>query len=1558
MDANGGMARGSGNGNGNRNGSAEGVPTHADRREAVKILQVTAVFLTALIAIVFVGALVLSSSDWGRERVRRFVLNQLKGVVHGQVTIGRIRGNLLTGATIESFAISDSAGQPFVAAEKVSARYGILELLSRKIDLRSVQLLRPLIVVDRPPGGKWNYQRIFPPSDTTKSRAVRSQGFPWIVLHDLAILDGRVIMRTPWRPDSTLSRAAQDSSIRKALGGGKRIMVVPVSSGGFQKVVELKEVTGRVPLLRITQPGFKERLAQIATLHMVALAFRPPAAVVNDLAGNLRFNNDSLWWKAVAVRMPGSALRGDGSYGFDSGDMTIAARARPGAFADFRFVFPTFPSEGGGPLDFAMEWRGTTQEYVVKNADVRTQGARLQGDFAISFADTFAIHDTDVRFANVNTKLIEQLVPGFDSPRRGTLDGRLTIVGGRNAMQLSGNVAFHDPSNGTSRVAGAGAVGFSHGEFRTRNLRLRVDPLQVALMKSLSLAVNETLQPINGTLVGNVSINGSTQAALAIAGDVEHRDRGGVSHLAGSARIQIAGANRFNLDLRARPIALAEVGLYMPALGLRGSASGPIRLQGTLANLRLASTLRLSDGGIVSANGRLNLAGRAKSYDLTGVMQLVNLNAVIAKAPRTSLTATVRARGTGFQLATVNGAFAADFARSRWDTLAIDTGSVRVAIADGLARVDRLMVYASNTRIDAAGTFGLRAGRTGELRYSLAADSLGAFSRWIPGDQAGIERPRPALVTAALQRARADSIRIARATEVERVATGRPMPRIPVDTPRAIARSVLSGKVYAAGTLRGNLKDFDLRGRLSGDDIIARGNSARTLRAEYAWTNARTTNSRVAVALEGGQISFKGFAFDTIEGRLSYRNPTGEIQLAVRQGDNRDYSMNGSFVVGSKREVRINNLALRMDTTVWRLAHAAVIHSHPAGMELHDLELRSNKGGLVYLNGLLPTSGNADVVLDIQNFQIADVATLLQSDLPLRGILTARGRLEGSLQDPHFQGAAGLVNGNYNGSVIPDFQSTFSYANTSLVAHIEALRKNGSPSVVANATLPINLALSGVTGARLLEQGLQVDIAGDSLPLDLIPALTDAIANVGGTASGRFAMRGTLKRPTLVGAIAWAHGSMKIVPTGVIVHDIAASIRMARDTVFVDSIAGVAGRGPIKLTGRMYVGNWREPAFDLHLIGDEADVLNNDRGKLAADIGLSMTGPFNDAYVAGAIKVRQGVGYIPESSHKSLVNAGDPAVFAVADTAIMSDRELFPTSSPLLEKLRVDVDVSINRNTWLRSRDANIEMYTEEPIRVHREEDALSLTGIVSTDRGEYTFLSKRFQIKRGSATFVGGPEMNPTLQATGEYEVALAGRPNFNVRVLIGGTIQRPKLTLESDAQPPISQSDLLSYLAFGRNTTSLLQLEGSSLSGATATGNLIGVGAKLATERMAAVALGVMADEVEGEATRGLGADVFNITPADVPTELGAVGNFFQSTRVEAGKYLSPYFFMALQTQLQLGNGKYPGVRAQYRTPKGIRFEAAFETRYQLQPPSLTIQPIPGRTSFGAFVLREWRF
>ncbi|HUQ20694.1 MAG TPA: translocation/assembly module TamB domain-containing protein, partial [Gemmatimonadaceae bacterium] len=288
--------------------------------------------------------------------------------------------------------------------------------------------------------------------------------------------------------------------------------------------------------------------------------------------------------------------------------------------------------------------------------------------------------------------------------------------------------------------------------------------------------------------------------------------------------------------------------------------------------------------------------------------------------------------------------------------------------------------------------------------------------------------------------------------------------------------------------------------------------------------------------------------------------------------------------------------------------------------------------------------------------------------------------------------------------------------------------------------------------------------------------------------------------------------------------------------------------------------------------------------------------------------------------------------------------------------LRADVNLRVDRDVFVRSRDANVEVYSDGDLAIHvnRAKQALIFDGILLTERGEYRFLTKRFEIKRGSATFVNIDELNPTLQVTGSYEVRLPSREAINVRILIGGTLLNPRISLESDAQPPIPQSDLLSYLAFGRSSSSLLQLEAAGVGSGN---NLIGAGAALATQQLAGVALGVIADQAAGEAARSIGADVFNITPADVQTD---VGGFLRGTEIEFGKYIKSHTFLGIQVRPDPEALKRPGLYLQHRFGglRGYRLETSFEPRYLLREPSLALQQPTTTSVFGLFLIREWRF
>src|SRR3712207_4374105 len=164
---------------------------------------------------------------------------------------------------------------------------------------------------------------------------------------------------------------------------------------------------------------------------------------------------------------------------------------------------------------------------------------------------------------------------------------------------------------------------------------------------------------------------------------------------------------------------------------------------------------------------------------------------------------------------------------------------------------------------------------------------------------------------------------------------------------------------------------------------------------------------------------------------------------------------------------------------------------------------------------------------------------------------------------------------------------------------------------------------------------MRVDVVGDSIPLNLLPRFTDAVSDLSGRAAGRFAVRGTLRRPTLVGAVALSNAAVRINPLGIDVREINGAVRMAGDTVTIDSLVG-RSKGTIRLSGGLGVGNWREPSFNLFLVANDAEVMDTERGFLHVDAGLRLTGPFRDPYASGQVTVLHGVIYSPSGGQKRL----------------------------------------------------------------------------------------------------------------------------------------------------------------------------------------------------------------------------------------------------------------------------------------------------------------------------------
>jgi hypothetical protein len=377
--------------------------------------------------------------------------------------------------------------------------------------------------------------------------------------------------------------------------------------------------------------------------------------------------------------------------------------------------------------------------------------------------------------------------------------------------------------------------------------------------------------------------------------------------------------------------------------------------------------------------------------------------------------------------------------------------------------------------------------------------------------------------------------------------------------------------------------------------------------------------------------------------------------------------------------------------------------------------------------------------------------------------------------------------------------------------------------------------------------------------------------------------------------------------------------------------------GPIRGHGSITLEELDHPVFNVTLEASRARILHNDDGSLVADASLQVTGPLDTLGVSGTVVIRHGVVYIPDPARMDIINTEDPAIFAVVDTATARRLDVAPPSS-ILKNLRANVDLEVRRGVFARSPDANIEVFGNLRLRNHATSGEFAVSGALYTDQGDYTFMGKRFAVTRGSVRFTGEPDPNPVLQVLAAHEVRQAGRPPLEIRVVLGGTMRQPNVSLESDAQPTLSQSDLIAFLAFGQSSSSLLQFAGNGLEGGGQGGSsLAGSVAALARRQLASIALGALVEEAKRDLAVATRADVLNITPAELPADLslGGFQTLLRGTEIEIGKYADRHTFVLGRVRPSLA---IPGALVQRRIGQRFTLRGTFETRFQPRPPSLS--------------------
>ncbi len=1482
----------------------------APRRRTI-VLGTAAVLLTILVAVVG-GIVALTQTSGGRALILRTVMPLARAAVPGRLYVGAVGGNLFRDITIDSVDVRAPDGTPFLTTGPIKVTYEPRDLLDARIVIRSLDVTRPVITLVDYGQDDWNWRRALQRNRSKTKTPSTSRFGKYIVIDTTSLHEATFVMRLPWQVADSLKGAKRDSALKFNLTR----LDGEVRREDGRTVRVYRFVRGNMALGR-TRLAHPDSAGMVFPVRRLDVMWVYPPFWFKDLRGDFRRLGDSLWVDNADFALPGSKARGEAKIVW-GGNLPVRYDVRlqldTVALSDLAWISPTVPHSGGGKAFLRMRNDPANLniiDYAITNMDARSLRSRIRGNMTWGVGGFVTrLTDVDLDLEPAHTDLLKWFNgEPFPYDWKGAVRGKVSARGGFvTDWQLDdARVSFADEHvrGAVSRARATGRLNiFQPAEAILKGVDLQIDYLDFRTPRY----VNPIFAELNGFARGRVRLDSLWYDARFRDADVELVDGPGQpSRFTGAGRYTLVTEGvLFDVDLQALPLSYTTLSNSYPSMPLRGSAVGRIQAKGMADKFDLQTTLS-GEGGELSFTGVADalepVMGATGTWRVRGGDLQALFGTSALPASTLNMTGTVDLFGTtDAKGVLMNNSFKGPLRAtidqfSRVADARVFGGSAAMVFDSGTVRIDTMTVESSALRLTARGGLGLDQHKRDSLQFSVVVDSLGGLRPWLsPNDPT-----KRAFV-------------------------------LPTDT--------LRGTLEVAGTLVGSIDTLDARGM----DLSARADlrdvvvaNSRSLRAAF--------DLQVSDALRGGNGRLTAFAdsayvagidvasasaTSTLRGGLaerfgfSLRTPS-ESRIAIGGGVSRR---------GDSTEVLIDTLTVRVDSAAlaprgFFLAGPATLRLLPEGLgALDSLVLQHTDTGRVALRGQVGQAGVVSGKFEADRVPLSDLGRLLRRSGMTGGAATAQAVISGTRERPRMDGTVSLrdaVVGRIR------FGELFAQAHyDSLRLGLDgALRVKGATAVQATASLPLDLALAS-RGTRRIDEPLTGRIVADRTDLSLLESLFPDISRARGTLESNVELTGSWDRPRLRGQLRMDSAALSLENLGIRLERATADIALAGDSVRIRRFGAVSGAptDTLGLSGVIGITEIARPTFDLRLAANNFLAVDKARTAslvLTTTTPISLTGSSEAARLRGAIRVDRGRVYISQLTQRRALDLSDN--LDLVDTARLGMNALLPSApSRLMQNLQLDnVRVGIGDDVWLRSPEANLKLGGQLRVARSVSRDGsgarLALADSLTVERGTYQLnlglARPTFEVERGLVRFFGDPDLEPTLDIAALHTVretrANSNQQNVRIRVNIAGTVNQPTLALTSADNPPLPESDMLSYLVTGEPAYTVL---GSTYAEQGAT-----LALRLAGSYLSSRLAGGRFDVVQVEPTALNPGDAANLRQ----NGLGILA----STRVGVGGQVARNTYLTFSTGLcglapQSGDGDALSLFAQ---GLGVKVERRFE-------------------------------
>lgn len=1471
------------------------------------------------------GIVALSQTSLGRQFVAERVEGLLSGVVKGgEVRLGPILGgDLLTGALVDRFEITDPDGRLFVGLDSVRLRYNPLSFLVGTYRFDAVTAERVRLVLRQAESGRWNFDRIFQ-GEQPEPDDGGGPGTTRLLLSDVTIRSGSVEVRTPWARD--LEGAARAAAVREGLAGDRLWRVRAIGPDRYEREIVLEDLRGRFPLIRLVDPVRPMRI-DLESVAARALVVSQPLEV-EDLDASAVFA-DSVQVRLDVARLGSTTLAGAGwIVPSDPIQFRFELEADPLGFADLQWLPVPVPADGGGPADLLLFTRGETIVVDASDADVRVRDSRARGGFRLALSDPPRFESLRLDLSPVRLALVDEVLDRpslIDGLIRGTLSGSGPI----DLLGLDADLELADlpgpAASAPSRLGVDGAISLVEPR-RMRALGLDMRAFEPKWIRVIGLDAG-----LGGRATGRTVLDGIAGGRFSFQADLAHAlpDRDS-SRVRGRGTIDLREGREIDVDLFLEPLDVALVESRLPAgLEVVSEVRGEFAARGPLEDLRVIADLR-TPRGLLNFDGRFDLLAERKSYDARLIARDIQLAEWIEHGPRTRLAIEGRVDGRGTDPATLEAGFDLRILPSLVEGAAVDTSVLRFTLAEGLALVDTFAIRSRAGSVEGRGGFGLTAERSGSLVLDIDVPDLAEWNAWL------VEGRNPARVEEDVT-----DLFEAFGRDEETVETAEAVP----DT--------LAGRLQALGVIYGNVERFSLGGRAYASDVTWGPVGADSVRLTLDVPDPRNPDSltvhaaALAARLWGRDLDSLDVLWEKTSAEshalalYARRDTTVELRTHLDALWTRD-----------EKAVRVERFDLTGDGRTLTLRDTALVTWGESGFTARGVRLAGSGGARLDLDGAIPDSGDAALDLQVQRLRIENVLRGVGNPWDLRGELDLNLGIRGTADAPLAELDLSVDGPSVRGVGYERLRADLSYAGRRLAVNL-ALVSGETEIARVDGFLRADLSLRQVE-RRLLDDPVDLTVAVDSMPLRAVELRVGSLRDVEGYALGRFRVTGAPGQLRYDGETRILAAAATVPALGVRFRDVIGRFVFAGASARIDTLSLHSSAGGWAVVGgHVGVEDPTDVTFDLDLKADRFRGIDRRNMSALIDGEGELTGRYASPELTGRFQVSRGQLDLDRFTRQATaVDLTDPAIYSLLDTTlVVEQRILGRLENPFMQNLRVDVDLQVGPDFWLRSATLDVEVAGEMDLRMDRAAGDLVAFGSLSLPRGKFRYqsgtgtdlaslYSRQLQIERGQIAFTGTPGLDPNLDIDAAYQ-ARGDIGQVTIQVHVGGSLLAPTMSTSSD--PPLPESDRICYLLFS-----------------TACFGAGSQGGEFAASLVRESLLGTVSSQVSQVLVGGVGiVDYVDIRSTGTPGSQLEAGqtNLLFGTEVEIGRYLTPDLFVKATQPL---GGQLPGLTVEWTFLPKWRLEMKTEDRFKRYAAygyNYSFSGFSQRT-WGMMLFREWNF